>query len=306
MARYCHLSLLMMIIHVSVDVTQSACSTACISCTYDTCASCDVGSYLESGSCHTCPKQCTSCSNSDLCNNCEAGYFGSGCERTCYIQGCVNITCDKDSGRCTYGCIDGYFLSGTMCYPCAVNCKKCVQYYNKCTECKEGFYGPSCQYPCSHCKDGICSRKNCTYGCSHGFFLGDGHCTKCPHLCTTCDALDNCHSCVDGYSGPSCQSKCSVCSPISRVCGQEDSTELRLYLAIAGWSVAAILAAIVMTGLIMYRRKINESKTTETLHIRSTEEHAVSQDYTTLAMETRGDGDLYSSLDNTDNIAIRE
>ncbi|XP_053386046.1 scavenger receptor class F member 1-like [Mercenaria mercenaria] len=121
---------------------------------------------------------------------------------------------------------------------CPANCYTCISNRN-CTECKDGYYGNTCELSCfrgcyldrcsqnngtcyqNRCKssfDGI----NCTE-CSLGRF-GNECKSICPENCISCSARTTCDQCKDGYWGNACQHNCSqgclegVCLKESGIC----------------------------------------------------------------------------------------
>ena len=75
------------------------------------------------------------------------------------------------------------------------------------------------QYNCSYCKEGICSKDKCTYGCEDGYYQGSETCYPCNTHCISCSSFQNCHSCRHGYYGSNCQHTCITCSPCDKDTG---------------------------------------------------------------------------------------
>lgn len=51
-----------------------------------------------------CTITCRTCAGYDDCRECNVGYFGPACEKTCG-EGCLHSVCNKESGICLRGCI---------------------------------------------------------------------------------------------------------------------------------------------------------------------------------------------------------
>ena len=96
--------------------------------------------------CYPCPESCIRCSNASYCSDCYIGYWGVHCENSC-LMSCKNSNCDKEFGRCTEGCSDGYFLEGDICLHCPYNCLLCGDLHS-CSKCKTGYWGSSCEAAC--------------------------------------------------------------------------------------------------------------------------------------------------------------
>ncbi|XP_060556507.1 multiple epidermal growth factor-like domains protein 10 [Ruditapes philippinarum] len=203
------------------------------------CASCPKGYYLARGgayyTCRACPNACSECNHYRSCTKCYLeGRYGQNCQDVC-SKGCLNSTCEHSSGTCL--CRDNY--EGGHCDYCAKgkydidsdcvkgcpqNCKTCTS-YDKCTECKDGFFGDACEFNCSRgcylrsCSqiDGTCYQEkcnpnfdsiNCTF-CSPGFH--GSYCQlPCPDNCVACSGNTSCYDCQHGYWGIACQHNCSI------------------------------------------------------------------------------------------------
>ena len=111
---------------------------------------CRHGYYISGEECRRCPEHCTRCLDSNHCTSCVSGYYGTDCQGVCQSS-CQNQLCDKDSGSCIEGCIDGYFFEDNSCVSCPHRCAGCVDRYT-CTECKTGYWGNQCDQDCpSNC-----------------------------------------------------------------------------------------------------------------------------------------------------------
>lgn len=236
------------------------CHTSCKTCETDydqngdECTSCHEGFYLDQKRCKPCPTQnCYKCdgnNNKDhVCLQCKPGYtfFENEC-KPCHT------TCSECSGpedyQCTK-CAQGYvFYSPSedkkYCYQCDPNCKIC-QTFDKCNECKEGYYEMNgkcyqCHSSCKNCKGGDIT--NCTECKENSYFYGnqcrtcDPNCKTCKdmrnlrtscfecqyindkHFCVDCDrenckkceGPDQCTTCADGYYKET-NGICTECGP---------------------------------------------------------------------------------------------
>jgi hypothetical protein len=99
-----------------------------------------------------------------MCDYCKHGFYGSECKLDC-SSNCMNVSCNKDSGKCNLGCKNDY--SGDMC---CLNNKNCLYCANTtvCRECKSGYFGQFCNQTCSDlCINNDCEINTgiCTEGC---------------------------------------------------------------------------------------------------------------------------------------------
>ena len=83
-------------------------------CHGNNCTRCKAGFYLDTNPdstrqcCKPCPSTCASCDGYEDCSQCNTGHYGYRCQLNC-TEGCKDDICDKDSGSCTNGCVDGYY-----------------------------------------------------------------------------------------------------------------------------------------------------------------------------------------------------
>ncbi|WAR16470.1 PTPRE-like protein, partial [Mya arenaria] len=272
------------------DYCNAACPIHCLNGTCDqnsgTCEyGCKNGYYgLECvNRCINVDSKCTVCTSSQntfsSCTRCTKGsYPGSSgkcvpCEPNC------SGGCNSSTGVC-YACVDGYL--GLFCnFPCASNCKSCLDDISECNECEEGFWDNLCLNNCStNCKHGNDSmfRCNITYGkCKHGCVSGtfgsycdrlcDKHCLASEGGALECIQKDGqCTlGCENGYiqTDAGCIdaalhitfSQASVTTPINK----DDSTSVGTSWVVIGAAcgVVAILALVLVIALFIRRRKDN-------------------------------------------------
>ncbi|XP_052693663.1 multiple epidermal growth factor-like domains protein 10 isoform X3 [Crassostrea angulata] len=92
-------------------------------------SSCRDGYYGRNCS-HVCPFTCQTCRHTDGLCTCKAGWTGQRCNEECgqsfgvncqyqCSEFCINRTCDRFSGSCMYGCMDG-----KKCYEDRANLQK--------------------------------------------------------------------------------------------------------------------------------------------------------------------------------------
>ena len=219
-----------------------------------------------------CSNTCEHCeyeeTEKDYCNregdcygNCEVGFYGNDCTRTCNIH--CNITvqnCAKDTGKCSQ-CYDNYFPPD--CDDCPSECEKCIS-LTKCTKCKErnkwgdicdnecgincvddetkesicditngtcykckdGFYGDKCA---DNCKDLVCLKCDKENGkcleCPKDYYMKDGMCIKCKDACDQCRETQ-CIRCKENdrygtFCEKTCPEQCKFNEEEDRKCNQE-------------------------------------------------------------------------------------
>lgn len=183
--------------------TCGACAENCRSCKIagaGKCDSCELGSKKVGDYCQKCTvENCGYCAQSfDTCATCKPGYFLENnqctlCDSNCRLCGSAK--------RCNF-CKDKFFLeqdSGS-CIPCINNCKTCKD-FGKCDECSMGFFLNS-MGECAACDDSclVCSSETkCSY-CKQGKPV-DGSC-KCADNCESCQKVGygKCDACARGYT----------------------------------------------------------------------------------------------------------
>nr|ACH42087.1 predicted protein tyrosine phosphatase [Crassostrea gigas] len=174
---------------------------------------CDVGYYGEncskscgvckSGTCDIVTGQCDElgCAlpglQASACIECEAGFYGPNCTAPC-SEYCKNNMCDRTSGTCLEGCMNGY--TGDHCNE----------------TCPYSKYGGNCSETCGNCfKNLTCNHIDgtCINGCQKGF-RGQ----FCRSTCTTGtfgkDCMQNCSgNCLDNLPCNRTNGMCSQCLP---------------------------------------------------------------------------------------------
>ena len=140
---------------------------------------CDYGYQNDNGICKPCKtKKCKICSNTDLCDKCESGYF----KLTKTINKSVSVTTE-----CVKLCPTGYSPINGECWQCTNRCIECTK--QECFNCEKGLFK----------QDGRCVER-----CKEGYVpknpLECGQCTVAS--CKFCDGskLENCKECfVDTF-----------------------------------------------------------------------------------------------------------
>ncbi|XP_046552064.1 protein draper-like [Haliotis rubra] len=179
-------------------------------------------------SCRTkCPGQCKRCDRyqSERCLECNSGYFGDFCQRSCHT--CGEAGCDNE-GMCKerpQNCEGGVICGKT----CIQKCRLC-SHTGTCSQCQSNYVGDSCQKLCSNCL-GTCTQAGCSGGCSCGY-TGDFCQKQCSSNCLEscnnnrsllmCDSVDGTclKGCKDGHFGERCQHRCNKnCK--QKICVQE-------------------------------------------------------------------------------------
>ena len=151
-----------------------------------------------------CGARCADCSVlTARCRLCGPGRWGNNCEKACLDPHCIQNTCDRDTGQCTYGCEDGWFLDGNTCKECSLNCERCIN-STHCISCKDAKYGSSCE-------------RDCDFGCRKCVqkFSGPGFGGIVRSSCLVCD---------DDLYGPrsGCYYDCGLC--IEGLCSRYNCT----------------------------------------------------------------------------------
>lgn len=178
------------------------CDSACKQCTRPgiDCIECNTHYFRYNTDCiNTCPKQyyrtntgcdicadfCINCIDSEVCNNCEEGFY--------LVDGVCNKAPD---------CGEGMYFNSTRCKECDKRCKACYGNTAKeCYKCSEEYFLES-----SSCENLLSS-------CDVGMYRDEmNRCQSCPSECRTCDSEMECRECVDGlylYDG-----RCSAVCPV--------------------------------------------------------------------------------------------
>lgn len=141
------------------------------------------------------------CNNNITLDNCY----------NCFPNSSVCVECIQGfellSGNCQ-NCLLGYFLNGSICSPCGINCQNCSNNLN-CTNCLLGWAlnGTICNI----CASGyIHNGSNCVHSipnCVVHYFLGN---------------LTACSGCIDGYSYNAIAYAC--CSHGTMICNSNGTS----------------------------------------------------------------------------------
>lgn len=75
------------------------------------CHHCNVGLYLDAGTCKNCPQQCVQCESLLKCSQCHLGFFLDS-SNSCLPCNDVCRTCSTSATTCL-SCGDEHYLSGT-------------------------------------------------------------------------------------------------------------------------------------------------------------------------------------------------
>ena len=143
------------------DLCNQTCSVHCLDNRCDRYGRCPCNVGHGGHPCEACPSNCdnTGCNEQLICHECDPGFYGDYCNLACSTN-CINGTCKRD-GSCT--CKKGF--GGYGCCPenCEIGCNDTTF---KCSSCKDGYHGDSCN---DRCPD------NCKNGCTQD----EGKCNKC-------------------------------------------------------------------------------------------------------------------------------
>lgn len=133
----------------------------------------------------SCPSECQRCKqvNVFLCDVCKNGFYGKSCEHKCNSYCRLveeQLICDKISGACAYGCLDGYWgRNCTELYGQGCTGHICNDTNGECLNgCTISYYGLRCEEKCMDtCHRTTktlrrCSEINgeCIYGCDKGWY----------------------------------------------------------------------------------------------------------------------------------------
>ncbi|ELP89096.1 hypothetical protein EIN_448670 [Entamoeba invadens IP1] len=225
-------------------------SSGCVSCTNDTCISCD----SKSGLCTKCAQGSGLISNGK-CEKCQAGYFSIGGLVSCVKCGdkeysslgstkCLSCnplcnTCNTTNGECLscypgsrvingncVGCPAGQALNSNECIVCETNSYS-IGNATQCTLCSMCKDCDKTNGHCIQCEVGYELVSNQCYMCSLGSYGNNSQCIKCP-LGTYSDTIGaiTCLSCRDNNYTPkiglmeciSCDSTCISCNKENGFC----------------------------------------------------------------------------------------
>ncbi|KAL4496784.1 hypothetical protein ABPG73_011750, partial [Tetrahymena malaccensis] len=224
----------------------------CVQCSsqqLNACQKCDIGYYLNNGTCIQCLSECQECQNGTQCTVCKGGKILSPskiciCPSQQFWNGskciaCQNTTCDtcntSDSTKCLT-CPSNFYLFNQNCSPdcppltyknsnnftcesCLTNCKTCID-STSCQVCKPSFYLSADQKNClTTCPSGYQQNSN-SFSCIP---CQDSNCQQCQQ------STDQCTKCGNNYNlqGGKCQQSCDPTyysdSFVCKLCSQKYS-----------------------------------------------------------------------------------
>ena len=164
----------------------------------------------SSQSCQQCPNGCMNCTDTNHCDSCTKGKWGSYCQNNCSIT-CYDRDCKKGSGRC-YKCIDHFY--GSKCSSeCMDVCKTCLDGIS-CETCNDGLFSSDSSNQCN-CDTASCLSRtdtNCLQCPSQKLYPWENGCCPCSTTCKDnyCYTNQTCLNCVDKKHGQDCKSDCSM------------------------------------------------------------------------------------------------
>ncbi|XP_052775118.1 multiple epidermal growth factor-like domains protein 11 isoform X3 [Mya arenaria] len=171
------------------------------------CLQCNPGYYVNDGGCTICPENCKDnrcdVAKSTCKNGCKAGYHGVNCEWNCNSV-CANGECDPDTGNCS--CKDGWFSDrcDRLC-PNYCSSEGCASYNVTvgCASCEPGRYGRDCELKCS---------SNCMAQPSNNYIDCNKLNGSCVGLCKSGFYGHNCSTPCPGSCGGSCDQNTGMCN----------------------------------------------------------------------------------------------
>ena len=154
------------------------------------------------------------CYKNGTCEKCPVGKSGDQCELNCNTS-CK--ACDKiDYSICTE-CNENYYLQDHKCLRCNDGCKEGTCKDGGICECKEGFYGSTCENTCSNCPEGGCDINgiciDINSDCKDPKYYGPLCNQTCSPDCNnTCNRKGECYACKEkGKYGVNCDKNCKNC-----------------------------------------------------------------------------------------------
>ncbi|KAK3591235.1 hypothetical protein CHS0354_010600 [Potamilus streckersoni] len=184
------------------------------------CTQCQSGYFLQDGMCVRCGhcKNGETCDyiNGTCPNGCADRFQGDTCSIFCDIPNCEKCKAIESNRTVCELCKSGYYNSPATCQLCNFSCgggpQKCDPRTGKCTDgCLVGYYGEFCNYICSqHCVNKSCSSLNGNCNCEEGWF-GSRCDRECPVNCDECDGFavsNTCSRCQQGWYGTHCEIAC--------------------------------------------------------------------------------------------------
>ncbi|KAL4453480.1 hypothetical protein ABPG74_017687 [Tetrahymena malaccensis] len=158
------------------------------------CVKCQPGTYFSGEECVQCSEFCQACSNFNICNLCQLGFY--------LLEGKCVKECPSDYNISETQCIKcqlGTYFSGEECFQCSEFCEDCTGSIN-CNKCKSGFYllEGRCVKECP--SDYNISETQCVK-CQPGTYFSGKICAQCSKQCQKCTGPDfsQCQQCYEGY-----------------------------------------------------------------------------------------------------------
>lgn len=203
------------------------CQSGCLTCVDAyTCSSCQKGYYMNGLLCSLCHPFCLECSSLSVCSKCISPlYF--------YQDFCLFICPEK-----TFK----VYIDANNCENCHSSCKTCVENYEKCSSCFEGYYLEEnachiCSGNCLTCQDSAncitckspyllnADNNKCDFLiCPDGYYFdSSGICQKCKSPCRTCfgSSAFDCKSCFESYGLR--ETVCILCDSSCKECVDENT-----------------------------------------------------------------------------------
>ena len=153
------------------------------------------------------------CYKNGTCVKCPAGKSQDQCNIDCKST-CK--ACDKiDFSICTE-CNTNYYLKNKDCVKCNDGCKDGTCKDGGICDCKDGFFGSTCENKCSNCPGGLCNKNGTCIDensdCKDSKFFGLFCNESCIDECDTCNRKGECHECKNKSKyGLKCEKDCSMC-----------------------------------------------------------------------------------------------
>ena len=176
---------------------------------------------------NNCVYQCPNYSNNNVCVTiCPSNTVLDISTKNC-LNDCPTPNYNKISGKCYQPCnSNSYFdITNLICIPCGQSCATCITSPNNCITCASSYLK-------------LIDKPQCLSSCIPGYYVSGNTCNTCPSTCIECMSINQCSSCIPGYSlvimlgSTTCQSVCpaaqysdgTVCKNCPNNCSTCDST----------------------------------------------------------------------------------